>query len=121
MSDVLISGSTIEMVDTVETPDDARVIECRGLAVAPGFIDSHSHSDLQVLNRTEKVAQGVTAEVVSNCGFSPFPAPPDRSLLRDLPTASFVVAPTGVGRAPERISHKRTRSTATTVFPLVGK
>lgn len=45
------------------------------LAVAPGFIDLHSHSDLQVLDdhRREKVLQGVTTEVVGNCGFSPFP------------------------------------------------
>src|SRR5207245_1708021 len=44
-------------------------------AVAPGFIDLHSHSDLQVLDghRREKVLQGVTMEVVGNCGFSPFP------------------------------------------------
>ncbi|HUS05501.1 MAG TPA: amidohydrolase family protein [Bryobacteraceae bacterium] len=45
------------------------------LLVAPGFIDLHSHSDLQVLEdeRREKVLQGVTTEVVGNCGFSPFP------------------------------------------------
>ena len=45
------------------------------MVVAPGFIDAHSHSDLQVLSeRTEKLQQGVTAEVVGNCGFSPYPA-----------------------------------------------
>jgi N-acyl-D-amino-acid deacylase len=53
---------------------DATVIDCTGLAVAPGFIDLHSHSDLQVLeHKMEKVKQGVTMEVVGNCGFSPFP------------------------------------------------
>ncbi len=45
------------------------------LVAAPGFIDLHSHSDLQVLDhaRREKVLQGVATEVVGNCGFSPFP------------------------------------------------
>lgn len=53
---------------------ECKVIDCTGLAVAPGFIDLHSHSDLQVLEgRPEKVKQGVTTEVVGNCGFSPFP------------------------------------------------
>ena len=52
--DVLISDGTIERVGVFEVPVDARVIDCRGVAVAPGFIDSHSHLDLQVLeNRRE--------------------------------------------------------------------
>ena len=73
--DLLISGATIAETGSFETPADARVVHCDGLVVAPGFIDSHSHSDLQVLeNRREKVAQGVTAEVVGNCGFSAYPA-----------------------------------------------
>jgi N-acyl-D-amino-acid deacylase len=50
------------------------VIDCTGAIVAPGFIDIHSHSDLQVVqNRTEKLLQGVTTEVVGNCGFSSYP------------------------------------------------
>jgi dihydroorotase/N-acyl-D-amino-acid deacylase len=37
----------------------------------------HSHADLEVLeHRTEKVMQGVTTEVVGNCGFSVFPKVP---------------------------------------------
>ena len=50
-------------------------IDCAGLAIAPGFIDLHSHADLQVLepSKQEKLKQGVVMEVVGNCGFSPFP------------------------------------------------
>lgn len=60
------------------------VIDCRGCIIAPGFIDAHSHSDLKILeNRTEKLLQGVTSEVVGNCGFSPYPASEDPSLLRE--------------------------------------
>ena len=55
-------------------PADAEVVDCTGLALAPGFIDIHSHSDLQVLRSDRaKADQGVTAEVVGNCGFSAFP------------------------------------------------
>ena len=88
--DLLISGETIAELDSFEAPADARVIDCGGLAVAPGFIDSHSHSDLQVLeNRREKLAQGVTAEVVGNCGFSPYPVPGDLKLLHDFANGIF--------------------------------
>ena len=60
------------------------LLDCSGSIIAPGFIDAHSHSDLQVMqHRTEKLLQGVTAEVVGNCGFSAFPAPEDPQVLRD--------------------------------------
>jgi len=72
--DVLIDGGRIAKIGNIDAPR-CRTVDCTGLAVAPGFIDLHSHSDLQVLEseRTEKALQGVTTEVVGNCGFSPFP------------------------------------------------
>jgi N-acyl-D-amino-acid deacylase len=80
---VLVNGSIIEDIGNFPTPDDAHSYDCSGLAVTPGFIDAHSHSDLQVLEkRTEKSRQGVTAEVVGNCGFSPYPGSPDPAALR---------------------------------------
>lgn len=72
--DLLIDGGRIAKIGESAAPA-CRSFDCTGLAVAPGFIDLHSHSDLQVLEseRTEKALQGVTTEVVGNCGFSPFP------------------------------------------------
>lgn len=62
---------------------ECTIVDCSGYVLAPGFIDAHSHSDLQVLNnRTEKLLQGVTAEVVGNCGFSAYPMPQDAQVLR---------------------------------------
>ncbi|MEO8658407.1 MAG: D-aminoacylase [Bryobacteraceae bacterium] len=67
-ADVVIEGGRIAAVNRREGAGS-------GAVVAPGFIDLHSHSDLQVLEaeRREKLLQGVTTEVVGNCGFSPFP------------------------------------------------
>ncbi|MFW0859172.1 MAG: N-acyl-D-amino-acid deacylase family protein [Dehalococcoidia bacterium] len=54
----------------------ARTIEAAGLIVAPGFIDMHSHSDFPLLvnpRAESKIRQGVTTEVIGNCGSSAAP------------------------------------------------
>jgi dihydroorotase/N-acyl-D-amino-acid deacylase len=80
---LLLSGQRIEAVGRDVTATDCQTIDCTGKVVAPGFIDIHSHSDLQVLDgRKEKLKQGVTLEVVGNCGFSPFPYSGDGAALR---------------------------------------
>ncbi len=79
---VLGDGECIAAAGDLPLCPNAEVIDCTGLAIAPGFIDAHSHSDLQLLdNRPEKLLQGVTTEVVGNCGFSPYPA---RTCRREL-------------------------------------
>jgi N-acyl-D-amino-acid deacylase len=119
--DLLISGQTIAELDSFEAPADARVIDCGGLAVAPGFIDSHSHSDLQVLeNRREKVAQGVTAEVVGNCGFSPYPAPGNLKLLHDFANGLFCGAGEWGWPSAKAYLDRAEKSLATSVFSLAG-
>ena len=46
---VLVDGNRIADVDAPSYPSDAEIVDCTGLAIAPGFIDLHSHADLQVL------------------------------------------------------------------------
>lgn len=68
----------------------ARELDCSGYVVAPGFIDGHSHSDLQILeSRREKLLQGVTAEVVGNCGFSAYPQGSHAQQLRSFANGIF--------------------------------
>ena len=53
-----------------------KVIDANGLTVSPGFIDSHSHSDTQILtfpDQKEKVEQGITLSVGGMCGGSIVP------------------------------------------------
>jgi N-acyl-D-amino-acid deacylase len=74
MGNLLIRDGHIAAVGLVEIPTGAEVLALRGLAVAPGFIDLHSHSDIQSLEGDmAKAQQGVTTELVGNCGFSAFP------------------------------------------------
>lgn len=79
--DVLLDGERIAAVEPPGSiPRDGRdVVDATGLVVAPGFIDTHSHADNAPLlddPDTSKIRQGVTTEVVGNCGFSLAPCPP---------------------------------------------
>ena len=75
-ADVGIAGGRIVAVGALGEAAAARTIAAAGLAVAPGFIDCHSHSDGGVLHNRgceSTLLQGVTTEVVGNCGTSPAP------------------------------------------------
>ncbi|MFD2422455.1 N-acyl-D-amino-acid deacylase family protein [Amycolatopsis pigmentata] len=65
--------------------DARRVVDAGGLVLAPGFVDMHSHSDLQILatpDHPAKVSQGVTTEVLGQDGLSY--APVDDATLATL-------------------------------------
>ena len=68
LGDVAIRGDRIEAVGPLDAATPAhRVIDARGLIVAPGFIDMHSHSDMTLLedgSAQSKVRQGVTTEIL---------------------------------------------------------
>jgi len=74
--DIGILGDTIRALDRID-PEQARsVIDARGLCVAPGFIDIHTHSDGDIFEYPDdesRVFQGVTTEVTGNCGGSAAP------------------------------------------------
>lgn len=75
-SDLLISDDHIEQIGKNLAADGAQVFEAHGFFLSPGFIDAHSHSDFSLLVNPRgegKVFQGVTCEVVGNCGQSAFP------------------------------------------------
>ncbi len=87
LADVAIRDGRIAAIDEDRSDSAERIIEADGRIVAPGFIDIHTHSDFTLpLNpKAEcKIRQGVTTEVVGNCGFSVAPALPDKvDMLRD--------------------------------------
>src|SRR5207248_4732902 len=77
LGDVAIRGDRVAAVGRVGG-SAPRVIDARGLVVAPGFIDMHSHSDYLLLedgNAPSKVRQGVTTEVLGEgTSAGPYPA-----------------------------------------------
>lgn len=75
-ADVGITDGTIHAIGDLTGAPAARVIDAAGAVVAPGFVDIHSHSDFTVLSHpeaTSKILQGVTTEVVGNCGLAVVP------------------------------------------------
>src|SRR5882762_11689608 len=84
VADVVVTDGRVVAIDSGQTRQGRRSIDATGQVVAPGFIDIHTHSDFTLpLNpRAEgKIRQGVTTEVVGNCGFSVAPALPGTSAL----------------------------------------
>src|SRR3989442_2188105 len=83
-ADVSVGAGRIVAIERKSSRAAHRVIDARGQVVTPGLIDIHTHSDFTLpLNpRAEsKIRQGVTLEVVGNCGFSVAPALPDRMAM----------------------------------------
>lgn len=71
VGDVLVNDGKIEAIGVTPKPANATVIDAKGLMVTPGFIDIHSHSDFTIYNdprAMSSITQGVTLEVVGNCG-----------------------------------------------------
>ncbi|MBN2280156.1 MAG: D-aminoacylase [Candidatus Marinimicrobia bacterium] len=76
MTDVGLLGDKIIAIEDLTGAKATQIIYAKGLYVSPGFIDIHTHTDMELLvnSRGEsKVRQGVTTEVSGNCGYSPFP------------------------------------------------
>lgn len=84
--DVLVIGDRIAGIyKGPRSPRADRTVDIGGLVIAPGFIDMHTHSDLQVLvnpDHTSKLSQGVTTEVLGQDGLSY--APVDDATLAEI-------------------------------------
>jgi N-acyl-D-amino-acid deacylase len=80
-ADVGIKDGRLAAIDHLDGAQAADVIDASGLAVAPGFIDVHVHSELARLGGIDQFAgvlDGVTAELMSPDGFSWAPLTPER-------------------------------------------
>ena len=71
-ADVAVVGADIVSIGQLDG-ESVKTIDAEGLAVSPGFIDLHTHSDASFLldpKAQSKVRQGVTLELTGNCGMS---------------------------------------------------
>jgi len=86
-ADLGISKGKIVEIGRLSNVKAERVINACGLVVSPGFIDIHTHSDLALLinpRAESKIRQGVTTEVIGNCGIGAAPTRKETlNLLKD--------------------------------------
>jgi N-acyl-D-amino-acid deacylase len=87
--DVAVSGGKILSIDKKIEGKAKRTIDASGLAVAPGFIDPHTHYDAQICwdgATTPSSWHGVTSVVMGNCGVGIAPCRPETReiAMRDL-------------------------------------
>ncbi len=76
VGDLAVKSDRIVAIGNFETSRVALELDCRGLIVAPGFIDLHNHSDGQVVDRLMRanvnyLMQGCTTIITGNCGAGP--------------------------------------------------
>ena len=121
-ADVGVAGGRMAVVAESIEQDAERIIQAQGLYLAPGFIDPHTHSDLPLLanpRAESKIHQGITTEVLGNCGISP--APLLRAAVEEVSAEAkgYGVEVTWRSMA-EYLERLRNPGTAVNVIPLVG-
>jgi N-acyl-D-amino-acid deacylase len=75
-ADLAIANGRIAAIGDLSAATAITQRDAQGLILAPGFIDVHTHDDLQVIHAPQmlpKISQGITTVVVGNCGISASP------------------------------------------------
>lgn len=93
--DVGITGDSIADIGDLSAATAKRIIDAGGKCVCPGFVDVHSHSDAYLLIQPDamsKIFQGVTTEIVGQCGASASPLQGEYKMPSDWRDKKFPVA-----------------------------
>jgi len=122
-ADVAVHGDRIAAVGDLGALAADREVIATGKALAPGFIDAHTHDDRAVLCGPEcmlcKTSQGVTTVVVGNCGISLAPIkmakrpPPPLTLVGDVDKWTF-------GSFAEYAERLRDEPSSVNTYALIG-
>jgi len=117
-SAVIIKGDSIVAAgqrERIKIPKEARLIDAKGLMLAPGFIDTHNHSDRGFDNDPAAitlVSQGITTVVVGQDGGSEFPIGEFLKKLDRSPSALNVLTFVGHATVRSKVMGKDTSRTA---------
>ena len=116
---VVVTGDSITAVGRsgqVKIPAGARVIDGRGLVLAPGFIDTHNHSDRGFRDdpsAASQVSQGITTLSIGQDGGSPLPVGDYLSKLESDPIAVNVLTFVGHATLRSKVMGENTNRHAT--------
>lgn len=111
-----ISGDRIVAVGEVEPVPGEAVLDAKGLVLAPGFIDTHSHATSDLAKMPEAlgaVSQGITTVIGGQDGESAFPLSDFFARLESAPAAVNVASYSGHGTLREKVLGEDFRRAAT--------
>lgn len=81
VADIGITGDKIAAIGDLSKEDAKETINGKDKIAAPGFIEIHSHSDMSVIynrNASSRIYDGVTTDVIGNCGIGTAPIREER-------------------------------------------
>lgn len=122
IADVALRGDRIAAIGKSLAWRAGSEVDAEGLALAPGFIDVHTHDDLSIIRAPEmkpKISQGVTTVIAGNCGISGSPV----SLRAALPEPMNLLGEADAFRYPTFQAYKEAilaAQPAVNVAALVG-
>ncbi|UCC33404.1 MAG: D-aminoacylase, partial [Candidatus Bathyarchaeota archaeon] len=124
-ADVGIEKERITAIGSLASASADTVIDARRRVVCPGFIDMHSHSDFTLLVNPlaeSKIRQGVTTEVIGNCGLSAAPLPNllKEDIMKTMPMLKEAKLELTWSTMGEYVSLIRMKGMALNVATLVG-
>lgn len=105
---VRVEGDAIVAVGKLAPKDGEQVIDARGMALAPGFIDMHSHADREIFTKPPDAAirQGITTVLVGQDGGSIFPLKKFFADLEKTPPAMNVASMAGHSTVRQQVMGK---------------
>ena len=106
LGDIGIKGDTIVYVGPTTTKTARRTLSARGLTVAPGFIDTHSHGRrgiFEVPTAENQIRQGVTTIIEGPDGSSPLPLKPFLDRFSKVPATTNFGLMVGQGTIREQV------------------
>lgn len=129
LADILVKHGKIEKIGPSLEIECQSIIDASQKIVCPGFIDIHSHTDTTILinpKAESKIRQGITTEIVGNCGMSAAPLTPEflPQLKDHLGVTSDYGNPEDIGKFwmtfGEYIDHLNNLPLGINLMPMVG-
>ncbi|MDQ3014113.1 MAG: amidohydrolase family protein, partial [Acidobacteriota bacterium] len=116
LADVRIVGNQIKDIGRLKPQSGERVIDAKGLIVAPGFIDVHNHSEQGLLREPDaksQVLQGITTLAIGPDGGSPVPIADYLTRLEKQQAAVNIISFIGHATVRRRVMGEDTKRAAT--------
>jgi N-acyl-D-amino-acid deacylase len=129
LADIAVKDGKIDRISPALEVDCKKILDVSGKIVSPGFIDIHSHTDMTIsINHKaeSKIRQGITTEIVGNCGTSAAPLTTNitSTLINHLTVNSDYGNPEDIGKYwitfDEYIQYLNALPLGINLMPLVG-